>query len=186
MWSRRICRWAAAPMTRPTMPTIAGAVEIRGRTVSWRPAVRTGHPDRRTGHEPVRRAASAIGWRARSWPAAVLVLDDTLSALDVRRAAVTDALRGTALARVTTIVVAHRASTVLLADRSLRWPGAPSPRRHPRRLLATVPRYRYLLAADDELDDGADRSQSGSMTPSTASTTAAGAYEQRTHASPLR
>ncbi len=95
----------------------------------------------------------------------VLVLDDTLSALDVHtEAAVTEALRG-ALAGVTTIVVAHRASTVLLADRvalldMVEVAGAPT---HTithvgthNELLAAVPRYRYLLAADDELDDGAE------------------------------
>ena len=48
---------------------------------------------------------------------AILVLDDTLSALDVHtEAAVTEALRRV-LGEVTGIVVAHRASTVLLADK---------------------------------------------------------------------
>ena len=95
----------------------------------------------------------------------VLVLDDTLSALDVHtEATVTEALRG-ALAGVTTIVVAHRASTVLLADRvalldtvdvagevthTITHVGTHD------ELLAGVPRYRYLLAADDELDDGCE------------------------------
>ena len=47
----------------------------------------------------------------------VLVLDDTLSALDIHtEALVEDALRRV-LQGVTGIVVAHRASTVLLADR---------------------------------------------------------------------
>jgi ATP-binding cassette subfamily B protein len=91
----------------------------------------------------------------------VLVLDDTLSALDVHtEAAVIEALRE-ALVGVTTIVVARRASTVLLADRvalldtvdgtyTITHVGTHD------ELLATVPRYRYLLAADDELDDGAE------------------------------
>ena len=95
----------------------------------------------------------------------VLVLDDTLSALDVHtEAAVTEALRQ-ALAGVTAVVVAHRASTVLLADRvalldlvetggvrsySITHVGAHE------ELLAGVPRYRYLLAAGDELDDGCE------------------------------
>ena len=93
----------------------------------------------------------------------VLVLDDTLSALDVHtEATVTEALRG-ALAGVTTIVVAHRASTVLLADRValLDTVDIAGSLTHTvtdvgthDELLATVPRYRYLLAADDELDDG--------------------------------
>ena len=94
---------------------------------------------------------------------AVLVLDDTLSALDVHtEAGVTAALRE-ALVGVTTIVVAHRASTVLLADRvalldTLDGSGAHTITHvgtHDE-LLAGVPRYRYLLAADDELDDGCE------------------------------
>ncbi len=95
----------------------------------------------------------------------VLVLDDTLSALDVHtEAVVTEALRRV-LAGVTGIVVAHRASTVLLADtvalldtvetagtvtHTITHVGTHA------ELLAAVPRYRYLLAADDELDDGAE------------------------------
>ena len=95
----------------------------------------------------------------------VLVLDDTLSALDVHtEAAVTEALRRV-LGGVTGIVVAHRASTVLLADKvalldTVEYAGT---RTHSithvgthGELLAAVPRYRYLLAADDELDDGAE------------------------------
>ena len=94
---------------------------------------------------------------------AVLVLDDTLSALDVHtEAGVTAALRE-ALVGVTTIVVAHRASTVLLADRvalldTLDGSGAHTITHvgtHDE-LLAGVPRYRDLLAADDELDDGCE------------------------------
>ena len=89
----------------------------------------------------------------------VLVLDDTLSALDVHtEAAVTESLRRV-LAGVTAVVVAHRASTVLLADAvalldtvdgaaTITHIGTHG------ELLATVPRYRYLLAAGDELDDG--------------------------------
>jgi ATP-binding cassette subfamily B protein len=85
----------------------------------------------------------------------VLVLDDTLSALDVHtEAKVTEALRRV-LASVTGIVVAHRASTVLLADRvALLQDGTITHVGTHAELLANVPRYRYLLAADDELDDG--------------------------------
>jgi ATP-binding cassette, subfamily B, bacterial len=83
----------------------------------------------------------------------ILVLDDTLSALDVHtEAAVTEAL-GRVLHSVTGIVVAHRASTVLLADRvALLEDGTVSHVGTHAELLATVPRYRFLLAADDELD----------------------------------
>lgn len=91
----------------------------------------------------------------------VLVLDDTLSALDVHtEAVVTEALRD-ALAGVTAVVVAHRASTVLLADRValLDTRDGVATITHigtHEELLAAVPRYRYLLAADDELDDGSE------------------------------
>ena len=89
----------------------------------------------------------------------VLVLDDTLSALDVHtEAAVTESLRRV-LSGVTAVVVAHRASTVLLADAValLDTVDGASTITHigtHEELLATVPRYRYLLAAGDELDDG--------------------------------
>ncbi len=88
----------------------------------------------------------------------ILVLDDTLSALDVHtEAAVNEALRRV-LSGVTGIVVAHRASTVLLADKValLDAVSGASTITHVgthEELLAAVPRYRYLLAADDELDD---------------------------------
>ena len=96
----------------------------------------------------------------------VLVLDDTLSALDVHtEAAVTDALRqvlGRASAEGrrtrTGLVVANRASTVLLADRvALLEQGTISAVGTHSELLARVPRYRNLLAAGDDLDDGSER-----------------------------
>ncbi|MEU0494826.1 ABC transporter ATP-binding protein [Mycobacterium sp. NPDC006124] len=93
----------------------------------------------------------------------ILVLDDTLSALDVHtEAVVTEALRRV-LSEVTGLVVANRASTVLLADRVAlleRVPGEGATITRVgthAKLLATAPAYRYLLAADDELDDGAER-----------------------------
>jgi ATP-binding cassette subfamily B protein len=87
----------------------------------------------------------------------ILVLDDTLSALDVHtEAAVTDAL-GRVLVSVTGIIVAHRASTVLLADQvALLQDGTVTHVGTHSELLETVPAYRYLLAADDELADGAE------------------------------
>jgi len=89
----------------------------------------------------------------------VLVLDDTLSALDMHtEAEVTAALRRV-LRSVTGLVVAHRASTVLLADRvALLQDGTLTRIGTHAELLAQVPEYRYLLSADDELDDGAERS----------------------------
>lgn len=89
----------------------------------------------------------------------ILVLDDTLSALDVHtEAAVTEALRRV-LQSVTGVVVANRASTVLLADRvALLQDGTITRVGTHAELLADAPQYRYLLAADDDLDDGAERS----------------------------
>jgi ATP-binding cassette subfamily B protein len=88
----------------------------------------------------------------------ILVLDDTLSALDVHtEAAVEEALRRV-LHAVTGIVVAHRASTVLLADKvALLEDGTITHVGSHTGLLARVPQYRYLLAADDELNDGVER-----------------------------
>ncbi len=91
----------------------------------------------------------------------VLVLDDTLSALDIH----TEALVETALARVlgnsTAIIVAHRASTVLLADRvAMLVDGTITAVGTHTELLANDPRYRELMSADfdceqefDELED---------------------------------
>jgi len=89
----------------------------------------------------------------------ILVLDDTLSALDVHTEAVVEEALRRVLHHVTGIVVAHRASTVLLADKvALLQDGTITHIGTHAQLLATVPQYRYLLAADDELDDGAERS----------------------------
>jgi len=83
----------------------------------------------------------------------VLVLDDPLSALDVHtEALVEDALRRV-LAGTTALVVAHRPSTVLLADRvALLADGTIAAVGTHSELLATVPRYRQLLAQESELD----------------------------------
>ena len=88
----------------------------------------------------------------------ILVLDDTLSALDVHtEAVVTEALRRV-LESVTGVVVANRASTVLLADRvALLEDGTITRVGTHAELLADAPEYRYLLAADDELDDRTER-----------------------------
>ena len=89
----------------------------------------------------------------------ILVLDDTLSALDVHTEAVVEEALRRVLHSVTGIVVAHRASTVLLADKvALLSDGTITHIGTHAQLLASVPQYRYLLAADDELDDRAERS----------------------------
>lgn len=92
----------------------------------------------------------------------ILVLDDTLSALDVHTEAVVEEALRRVLHHVTGVVVAHRASTVLLADKvalldQVDGAGTITHIGTHAELLATVPQYRYLLAADDELDDGAER-----------------------------
>ncbi|HZB48171.1 MAG TPA: ABC transporter ATP-binding protein [Mycobacteriales bacterium] len=82
----------------------------------------------------------------------VLVLDDPLSALDVHtEALVEDALRSV-LRDTTALVVAHRASTVLLADRvALLAGGTIAAVGTHSELLATVPTYRDLLAQESDL-----------------------------------
>jgi len=93
----------------------------------------------------------------------ILVLDDTLSALDIHTEAVVEEALRRVLHHVTGIVVAHRASTVLLADKVAllqRVDSSGATITHigtHAELLASVPQYRYLLAADDELDDGVER-----------------------------
>lgn len=82
----------------------------------------------------------------------VLVLDDPLSALDIH----TEALVEEALRRIlrdsTALVVAHRASTVLLADRvALLDRGTVVAVGTHSELLATVPAYRNLLAQESDL-----------------------------------
>jgi len=88
----------------------------------------------------------------------ILVLDDTLSSLDVHtEKLVEDALRRV-LAHATGIVVAHRASTVLLADKvALLQGGTITHVGDHSELMATVPAYRELLAADAEVDPMGDR-----------------------------
>jgi ATP-binding cassette subfamily B protein len=100
----------------------------------------------------------------------ILVLDDTLSALDVHTEAVVEEALRRVLHHVTGLVVAHRASTVLLADKVAlldRTAGAGTITHigtHAQ-LLTSVPQYRYLLAADDELDDGCERETDWSDEP---------------------
>ena len=79
----------------------------------------------------------------------VLVLDDTLSALDVHTEALVEEALRRVLRDATGIVVAHRASTVLLADKvALLQDGRITHVGQHRDLLETVPAYRELLAAD--------------------------------------
>ncbi|GAA2813026.1 ABC transporter ATP-binding protein [Kribbella solani] len=82
---------------------------------------------------------------------AVLVLDDTLSALDVHTEALVEEALRNVLSDTTGIVVAHRASTVMLADQvALLQHGTITHVGTHQELLATVPAYRHLLAAEEE------------------------------------
>jgi ATP-binding cassette subfamily B protein len=82
----------------------------------------------------------------------VLILDDPLSALDVHTEALVEQALRNVLAETTALVVAHRASTVLLADRVALLAGGriTAVGRHSD-LLADVADYRDLLAQDAEL-----------------------------------
>jgi ATP-binding cassette subfamily B protein len=81
----------------------------------------------------------------------VLILDDTLSALDVHTEALVEESLRTILASTTSIIVAHRASTVQLADKvALLQGGTITHIGQHSELMATVPAYRELLAADSE------------------------------------
>ena len=84
----------------------------------------------------------------------VLVLDDPLSALDVHTEALVERALREVLAETTALVVAHRPSTVLLADRvALLEGGRIAAIGTHRELLAEVPAYRDLLAQDSELSE---------------------------------
>ncbi len=83
----------------------------------------------------------------------VLVLDDPLSALDVHTEAQVEAALRRVLAATTALVVAHRPSTVLLADRvALLEDGRITAVGTHRELLAEVPAYRLLLSQTSELE----------------------------------
>ena len=81
----------------------------------------------------------------------ILVLDDTLSSLDVHTEALVETALRAVLTRATGLIVAHRASTVLLADRvALLEGGTITHVGTHAELLDTVPAYRELLAGDME------------------------------------
>jgi len=94
----------------------------------------------------------------------ILVLDDTLSALDVHTEALVERALRRVLADTTSIVVAHRASTVMLADRVALLSGRTIThvgKHHD--LLATVPQYRELLAADADTEADLETHREGAM-----------------------
>ncbi|MBN9610577.1 MAG: ABC transporter ATP-binding protein [Actinobacteria bacterium] len=79
----------------------------------------------------------------------VLVLDDPLSALDIHTEAAVEHALKSVLATTTSLVIAHRASTVMLADRvALLADGRIAAIGTHSELMATVPAYRALLTSD--------------------------------------
>jgi ATP-binding cassette, subfamily B, bacterial len=80
----------------------------------------------------------------------LLLLDDPLSALDVHTEARVTAALASVLASSTALIVAHRPSTVLLADRvALLDGGVVTALGTHHELLATQPRYRELMSGDE-------------------------------------
>ena len=98
----------------------------------------------------------------------VLLLDDPLSALDVHTEAKVTAALADVLTSSTALVVAHRPSTVLLADRvALLDRGVIAAIGTHHELLATQRRYRELMSADDmgQADSRAGDDDSGQAVP---------------------
>ncbi|HEY2688143.1 MAG TPA: ABC transporter ATP-binding protein [Streptosporangiaceae bacterium] len=84
---------------------------------------------------------------------AVLLLDDPLSALDMHTEAKVTRALAQVLARSTALVVAHRPSTVMLADRvALLDRGVITVTGSHQELLTTEPRYRQLMSGTDGAD----------------------------------
>ncbi len=85
---------------------------------------------------------------------AVLVLDDPLSALDIHTEAQVERALRSVLAGTTALVIAHRASTVQLADRvALLVDGRVTAVGTHSELMATEPGYQDLLASRDDVSD---------------------------------
>jgi ATP-binding cassette, subfamily B, bacterial len=86
----------------------------------------------------------------------VLVLDDPLSALDVHTEALVEEALGRVLAGTTGLLVAHRPSTLALADRvALLDEGTISAVGSHSELLESVPAYREILSQDTESAEAA-------------------------------
>ena len=93
----------------------------------------------------------------------VLVLDDPLSALDIHTEAQVERALRSVLADTTALVIAHRASTVLLADRvALLADGRIAALGTHSELMATVPEYADLLSSRAEREAAVAASAAGS------------------------
>ncbi|MET0966151.1 MAG: ABC transporter ATP-binding protein [Nakamurella sp.] len=87
----------------------------------------------------------------------VLVLDDPLSALDIHTESQVEMALRSVLAGTTALVVAHRASTVLLADRvALLVDGRIAAVGTHSELMATESRYQDLLASRDDVNSAVE------------------------------
>ena len=89
----------------------------------------------------------------------VLVLDDPLSALDVDTEALVEAALRKVLASTTALIVAHRPSTVMLADRvALLENGRITAVGKHSELLATSPHYKFVISSleDEEAREAAE------------------------------
>lgn len=98
----------------------------------------------------------------------ILVMDDPLSALDIHTEAQVEAALRSVLDSTTALVIAHRASTVMLADRvALLEDGRITAMGTHSELMADVPAYRDLLASrDDQVSVRAAVRQDGSSASS--------------------
>ncbi len=96
----------------------------------------------------------------------VLVLDDPLSALDVDTEALVEAALRRVLASTTALIVAHRPSTVMLADRvALLENGKITAVGTHSELLASSEHYRFVISSLDEPDGPPKRNPSPPTTP---------------------
>jgi ATP-binding cassette subfamily B protein len=97
------------------------------------------------------------------------VLDDPLSALDIHTEAKVEQALRSVLAGTTAVVVAHRASTVQLADRvALLVDGRIAAVGTHSQLMASVPAYRDLLASRSDVTGAAEyetEATAGVVTP---------------------
>jgi ATP-binding cassette subfamily B protein len=90
----------------------------------------------------------------------VLVLDDPLSALDVDTEALVEAALRRILASTTALIVAHRPSTVMLADRvALLEDGKVTAVGRHSELLATSEHYKFVISSleDEEKREAAEK-----------------------------
>jgi ATP-binding cassette subfamily B protein len=137
------------------MAALAAAQADFVEDLPWGPDTRIGEQGMALSGGQRQRVALARAILARPQ---VLLLDDPLSALDVHTEAKVTAALAEVLGSTTALVVAHRPSTVQLADRvALLSSGVIVAVGTHKDLLATEPRYRHLMSADTELPDSGPR-----------------------------